>query len=200
MNQGLDCISNNMKRTIIVAALIITALSFGILGQTPRQNSNKDEKAKNKVIALADAFFNASVKMDAQAIERILSDDYKGIQSSEDVGDYSSYGFPIGKDLLIRFFKEARQNGQEGLPLTAIKMDEDFTSVRVYGETAVLVTKITLKWQGSREELVKKYRFMPRKDDFIVTMVTVKKNGDWQIAATHQSEFQIKARLSPDPK
>ncbi len=189
-----------MKRTILVATFIITVLSVCILGQTPSKKSDKDEKAKNEVVTLAEAFFNASVKMDAEAMERILSDDYKGIESSEDVGDFSSYGFPTGKDLLIRFFKEARQNGQEGLRLEAIQMDKDFTSVRVYGDTAVLITKITLKWQGAREELAKKYKFMPRKDDFIFTLVAVKKNDAWQIVSKHQSEFQIKAYRSPDPK
>ncbi len=185
-----------MKRTILVATFIITALSVCILGQTPSQKSKKDEKAKNEVIALADAYFKASVKMDAEAMDRILADDYVGIESSDVVGDDISMGIPHGKDLLIRLFKEVSPGD---LRMEAIQMDEYIKSVRVYGETAVLITKITLKWQGSREELAKKYKFMPKNDDFIVTLVAVKKNGAWQIVSTHQSVFKVIARITPNP-
>jgi hypothetical protein len=189
-----------MKRVIIVSTLILTALAVCITGQTPGKKSDKDEKEKNEVIALANKFFKASVKMDAEAMDRILSDDYVNIESQEvvssDISNDISTGIPMGKGLLIRSFKEG---SPDGLRMEAIQMDENVRSVRVYGETAVLVTKITLKWQGSREELAKKYKFMPRNDDFIVTMVAVKKNGTWQIVSTHQSVFKVIARISPNP-
>jgi hypothetical protein len=184
-----------MKRTILVATFIMTALSVCILGQTPSKKSDKVEKTKNEVIALADAFFKASAKMDAEAMERILSDDYVSIESIDSV-DNDMSGIPMGKDLLIRFFKEGSPGG---LRLAAIQMDETFKAVRVYGDTAVLVTKITLKWQGSREELAKKYKFMPKNDDFTVTLVAVKKNGAWQIVSKHQSEFKLVGRETPNP-
>jgi hypothetical protein len=184
-----------MKRTILVATFIMTALSVCIMGQTPGKKSEKDEKAKNEVIALADAFFKASAKMDAAAMERILADDYVGIESIDSVGSDMS-GVPMGKALLIRFFKEGSPDGPR---LAAIQMDETTRAVRVYGDTAVLVTKITLKWPGSREELAKKYKFMPRNDDFIVTLVAVKKNGAWQIVSIHQSEFKLVGRETPNP-
>lgn len=183
-----------MKRTILVAAFMITALSVCILGQTPSQKSEKDEKAKKEVIALADAYFKASVEMDAEAMDRILADDYVTIESSDVVGDVKPMvGIPYGKYLLIRLFKEVSPGG---LRMEAIQMDEYIKSVRVYGETAVLVTKITLKWQGSREELAKKYKFMPKSDDFIVTLVAVKKDGTWQVASIHQSEFLLTVQES----
>jgi hypothetical protein len=185
-----------MKRTILVATFIMTALSVCILGQTPKQKSDKDEKVKNEVIALADAYFKASVKMDAEAMNRILSADYVSIESADVVGDDTTTGIPIGKDLIIRLFKEAPP---DGLRLAAIQMDETTAFVRVYGDTAVLVTKITLKWQGAREELAKKYKFMPRNDDFIVTLMAVKKNGAWQIVSKHQSEFKVISRETPNP-
>jgi hypothetical protein len=189
-----------MKRTIMVATFIITALSVCILGQTPGKKSDKDEKAKNEVTALADAFFKASVKMDAETMERILADDYVRIESFDvvdnDVNTIGISGIPYDKDFLIRLFKGA---SPDGLRLAAIQMDETTKFVRVYGDMAVLVTKITLKWQGSREELAKKYKFMPRNDDFIVTLVAVKKNGAWQIVSTHQSEFKVKGRATPNP-
>jgi hypothetical protein len=186
-----------MKRTILFATLIITALAVCIFGQTPGKMSAKDEKAKDEVIALADAYFKASVKMDAEAMDRILSDDYVNIESSAAVGADTTYGIPINKDYLIRLFRSASPGG---LRMTAIEMDEATKLVRVFGDTAVLVTKITLKWQGAREELARKYKFMPISDDSIVTLVAVKKNGTWQIVSTHQSEFKVTARIVPNPK
>jgi hypothetical protein len=187
-----------MKRTILVATFIMTALAVCIMGQTPGKKSDKDEKAKNEVNALADAFFKASVKMDTEVMERILADDYVQIESVDSVGNDmpATSGIPYDKDFLIRIFKGA---SPDGLRLAAIQMDETTKSVRVYGDMAVLVTKITLKWQGSREELARKYKFMPKNDDFIVTLVGVKKNGAWQIVSTHQSEFKVIGRATPNP-
>jgi hypothetical protein len=178
-----------MKRTILVAMLMITALSVCMLGQTPSQKSDKDEKTKNEVIALAKAFEVAVAKRDAAAMERILADDYKGISSS---------GFPVDKYFQLSVFKVPVTGGP---PLEAIDLDEDSTSVRVYNETAVLITKVTLKWQGSREELAKKYKMMPKRDDFMMTFVAVKKNGTWQIVSTQETELVLEGQESkPLPK
>ena len=178
-----------MKRTLLIAALMITALSVCIAGQTSKQKSGKDEKAKNEVLALAREYADAFVKKDVTTLERILRDDYVHISS----------GLPQPKFLLLRFFNE---NGISNLPsLESIDFDENYKFVRVHGETAVLVTKITLKWQGSKEELLKKWKgVMPECDSYFVTLVAVKKNGVWKIISTHSSEYAVVIRVSPPPE
>jgi hypothetical protein len=184
-----------MKRTILVAMFMITAFSVSFMGQKTDKKSEKDEKAKKEVIALADAYFKASVKMDAETMERILADDFVSIESSDDESSDMT-GTPIDKGFLITLFKGASPSG---LRLADIQMDEIVKRVRIFGDTAVLYTKITLKWQGDREELAKKYKFMPKTDEKIVTLVAIKKNGTWQIITTHQSVFRLIARETPNP-
>ena len=163
-----------MKSIIIVAAFILTALSATILGQT----SDKNEKAKNEVIALANEYANALVKRDTVAVERILADDY---------GDVSTTGLVTTKFLMLRAFKELPADVPRP---EAVNLEN--TVVRVYDNTAVMVTTITLKWQGSKEELAKKWEsLMPMRDTYKVTLVAIRKNKTWQIVSTHESELVI---------
>ena len=174
-----------MKRTIS-ATFIMIALSAFIWGQTPTRKSDKEEQAKNEVIALANSYHDALVKRDAAAMELILADSYV---------DISANGMPTTKFLMLRMCRELPPNAPR---LESIDLDENFTIVRVYGETALLVTKVTLKWQGSDEELNQKWKLMPKGDTFMMTLAAVKKNGVWQVVSTHESEYE-KPRIS-EPK
>lgn len=132
-------------------------------------------------------FANALVKKVASTLKRILADEY---------GDISTTGMPTTKVLMVGFFKELPADYPR---LEAINFDDVLTHVRVYDNTAVLVTKITLKWQGSKEELAKKWgSMMPMGDSYIVTLVAVKKNGSWQIVSTHESEDLVKVQVTKD--
>ncbi len=175
-----------MKRTIIAAAFIITALSVTIFGQTSDKKSDENDQAKKEVIALAKEYANALVKRDSAALERILSDDY---------GDISTEGVLTTKAIMVRMPEEFMPNAPR---LEAVNFDELFTYVRVYDKTAVLVTKINLKWQGSKEKLAKKWKStLPMSDAYVVTLVAVKKNGTWQIVSTHESEYLVKTQATP---
>lgn len=176
-----------MKRTIILVALII-ATSVPIIGQASGKKSDKNDKAKKEVVALATEYANALVKRDTATMERILSDDY---------GDISTTGLPTPKSLMIKFFKGLSADAPR---LEAINLDDTWTFVRVHDNAAVLVTKITLKWQGSKEELAKKWgSIMPMSDAYVVTLVAIRKNGSWQIVSTHESEaLALKGTVTKD--
>lgn len=176
-----------MKRTIILVALII-ATSVPVLGQASGKKPDKNDKAKKEVVALAKEYANALVKRDATTMGRILADDY---------GDVSTIGLPTLKHMIVEFFKEPPAGSPR---LEAINFDDNRTFVRVYDNAAVLITKITLKWQGSKEELAKKWAsIMPLSDAYIVTLVAVKKNGNWQIVSTHESEdLALKGTVTKD--
>ena len=174
-----------MKRTIIFAALMIAA-SVTILGQTSDKKSGKDEKAKEEVIALVKEYNNAIVKKDAVAMERILADDFYEI---------STGGTMAGRTLAVRGLKES--SAEMPYP-EAIDVDDIWTIVRVYENTAVLTTRITFKWKESKEELAK-WKWLPLNDDgYLITVVAVKKNGNWQIVSMHESVFGMKGQISKD--
>ena len=176
-----------MKRTIIFAALLMIAASVTIISQTSDKKSDKNDKAKKEVIALVTEYNNALLKQDAAALERILADEYRGI---------SQNGFPTNKTLTIRFSKETLP---DDILQEAFNLDDDFTDVSIYGNTAVLVTKLDVKWRKGKEELVEKRKsIVPTGDSYIVTFIAVKKNGNWQIVLTHESIFDLKSQISKD--
>jgi hypothetical protein len=167
--------SKIIKVTIVVAAFMMTILSGFTLGQT----SDKNAQAKNEVIALANEYARALVKQDSAAIERILAEDY---------GDVSTTGLLTTKSLMLRSFKELPAEVPRP---ESVKLEN--TVVRLYGNTAVMVTTINLKWQGSKEELAKKWEsLMPMRDAYMVTLVAVRKDKTWQIVATQESELSTR--------
>jgi hypothetical protein len=173
-----------MKRIIILVTLI-TASSVSVLCQSSGSKSAGNEKAKKEVIALANEYATALIKRDATTMERILSDDYVDLYK----------GMPMTKFLMIRFCKEMEADAPRP---EAINLNENLNIVRVYDNAAVLVTRITLKWSGSKQELAKKWGYMmPMFDEYLVTLVAVRNGGNWQIVSTHESEWAEKIQVSP---
>jgi hypothetical protein len=69
-----------MKRIVLLVILPI-ATSVTVLGQGSGEKSDKDEKEKQEVVALATEYANALVKRDWATMERSLSDDYGDINT-----------------------------------------------------------------------------------------------------------------------
>ena len=143
----------------------MVAASNFVFGQSSGKKSDKVNNAKEQVMALAATGINALVKKDFAVLERILSDDFY---------DISPTGSPTSKNLLVEYFKV---NAARPPELEAI--DLSYSVVRIYDNTAVLRTVVTLKWSGAVEQAAK--------DQYYVTLIAVKKKGIWQIVATHES-------------
>jgi hypothetical protein len=163
-----------MKRTIIIITFIIVA-SISAFGQTPDKKSDKTSKAKEQVTALAVELANALVKGDTAALERILS---------VDCGTIGPGGLPLNREMVIRYFK-VNENNASVPKLVAIDLGE--SSIRIYGDTAVMEVASVVKWRTPDNETGKK--------TYMATLVAVRKNGNWQFVATHYSEFE--SQISP---
>ena len=163
-----------MKRIIITLALVI-ATSVTVFGQTSDKQSDTDERGK-AVVALANEYAKALVNRDVATMERILAPEYVSI-APEDI--------PYTKHLVLRLFKELPANAPR---LEALEVDP--TVVRVYDNTVVVLANIYLTWHGSKKEAAKaKQKIVPRGDaNYIVTLVAVKKDAQWQIVSTHVSK------------
>jgi hypothetical protein len=172
-----------MQRILLVALTLVMSLSA--FSQVTGREPDKNEKAKKEVIALATEYANALIKRDAATMERILSDDYVDLYK----------GLPNTKTLMIRSCKEMEADAPRP---EAIILNENWNVVRVYENAAVLVTRITLKWSGSKQELAKKW-MMPMFDEYLVTLVAVRNGGNWQIVSTHESEWAEKIQVTPKP-
>jgi len=163
-----------MKRTIIITVFIIVA-SISAFGQTSDKKLGKTSQAKEQVTALAAELANALVKGDTATLERILSDDYGGIGLG---------GLPESREMLIGYIKINANNAS--IPkLASIELGE--SSIRIYGDTAVMEVASVVKWRTPDNETGKK--------TYMATLVAVRKNGNWQFVATHYSEFE--SQISP---
>ena len=173
-----------MIRAIILAAIFMTTWAV-VFGQSAGKKPDKDDLAKKAIVALAREFADALVNRDAVAADRILEEDYM---------DFSN-GIPNTKFLLLRALKELPANYPRP---EAINLDDSLNLVRFYDNTAVLRTKITLKYHGSKEDLDKKWKMLlPMFDEYAVTLVAVKRNGNWQIVSTNESVWDFKFQISP---
>ena len=165
-----------MRKAIIVAVLFITGSV-----STFAQGTLADEKTKGEVMSVAKEFANVLINRDAKAAERVLTPDYS---------DFSR-GLPTTQFLLLRTLKE--WNPAIAQP-TEINFDEILTIVHVYGNTAIVNTKVNFKWQAVASKPGRLGYMWPVADSDIVTLVAVKQNGAWQIVATHASPWDVVVR------
>jgi hypothetical protein len=165
-----------MKKMIVHVALIIVT-SVSVFAQMPSQKSDKTDKIKAQVMALATEWANAKVKGDTATLERILSDDFSEI-----------YDLPASKKLLIDSFK-LNANNPDIRKLTAIDFDTSLDSIRLYDNVAVMIFPAKVKWSGGKKG-------QPGEGNFMHTLVAYKKKGQWQIVVIHYSEYKIQVTPS----
>ncbi len=149
-------------KKITFISAIIIALSLSIFAQT--------NKTEQDIKSLAAEFANSVVKRDTAVMERLLADDFKIVSEN-------------GRRLKSEFI-----NGfKTPLPKEAgtfEAIDLNHSEVRVYGDTAIMTAKNTHRGKTADGQA--------RSQDNSVTMLAVKKKGQWQIVGLHISRV-------PDP-
>ena len=156
-----------MKKTILVAVLMFTATLF-TFGQKTDKPTVKTDKNEQQVIALMNSYLDAVVKNDAAAVERILADDYM---------EFSHFGGIYSKAQILESYKTPRPADDGKLE----SFDTEDVKVRIYGDTAVVTSKITAHFidkDGKKGT-----------DPTLYTVVAVKKNGKWQFVSAHGSRI-----------
>ena len=138
-----------MKRILIVAVLISAASSV-----TTGQTSGNTEQAIRQLMS---ELANAQVKGDTATLNRIWADDFAFTNSSGEVQTKAQRLAEI-------------KSGE--LKFESISIDD--VQVRVYGDTAVVMSRGTVKGQRRGQDLTGQSRG---------TSVYVKKQGRWQQVA-----------------
>jgi ketosteroid isomerase-like protein len=119
------------------------------------------EHAEQEVARLADAWATAELRGDTAFLERTLADDFIGVG-------------PLGFMLNKQEWLTRHQSGD--LKYNALDLDE--VTVRVYGETAVVI---------GRQVQSAAYRGNPIKAELRTTLVLVHQQGQWRLASLHLS-------------
>ncbi len=152
-----------MKRMMVFIALVLT-VSCLVFGQAKLQPAASN--ASQEVAALERAWTDASSKYDVAWFERYIADSFSGIDEN---------GVVFDKAMVIADVKN-RASKPESVSVENLK-------VQVYGDTAV-ATGVTV-YKGT-------YKGKVMSGNYPWTDTWVKRGGQWQCVAGHNSEIRQK--------
>ncbi len=141
-----------MKTMPLIAALILAGASSG-----RGQGADGEADAARELIRLEREWGDAIVKRDVAAMDRILAEDY--VMTSPE-------GLVVTRGKILEFFRSPRD-----APPAITGADNDDISARIYGETAVVSYRFTLKLRSEGRDTESPFRH---------TDVFVKKDGRWR--------------------
>lgn len=152
-----------MKRILVIAALLIASSSLA-LGQTLAKKTTPGKAAKTSpavqaVTQLEDQRRESFLKGDAAYFERVLAEDYSGTGRNGEVTNKA----------------QSVANVKSGSP-SFESLSYDDVNVRVYGNTAVVTGRATVKGRDRDQDISGQTRY---------TRVYVKQPGGWRLVS-HQ--------------
>lgn len=155
-------------RYILVFVIVAAALSSAI-GQANERPSQVTTKADVEVRKLERAWLDAYEKRDVDAMNAIVADDF-------------TITFPNGamqtKEQIIKSLKAPRTASS---PSTKFYTED--VQARVYGDTVILIGRVVSEWQREGKTVREESRY---------TDTYVKRDGRWQVVASHLSEVPKK--------
>jgi ketosteroid isomerase-like protein len=155
-----------MKRGIphLAIAIVLLASAFG---QSANQQNSENSNSEKEVREAIAKYKTALLRRDVAALEKIWADDYVFVSASGDV-----------------LTKEQRlENVKSGTTaLDSINEDEN-QAVRVYQNSAVTTSRVTIKGQYSGQPVSGQYRS---------TLVWVKSSAGWQLVSNQLTALPAK--------
>jgi ketosteroid isomerase-like protein len=155
-----------MKRSpvfLILCSFMAALLWLGIPASPAVADSLHLQNVKDAITDLERSWVAAIVQKDTGTLDRLLAPEFNGT---------SPNGMTYTKEMAIADIKSG--------VYVVDRMDLDEISVNVYGNTAVAFTTQREKSKSAGEDFSGYYSY---------TDVWVKKNGRWQVVASHGSRF-----------
>jgi hypothetical protein len=155
-----------MKRLLVIGSLIVAASTFAP-GQTTKKVSSKEERTKNELMQVERDIGKANVNRDyaffesVEADEFIFTDSGGGVTTRKE--DLESVKAPANPDSRL------------------LAYDVDEMKVMLYGKTAVVTGRSTVKGINKGQEWTSQSRF---------TDVFVWRDNRWQLVAGHSSRVR----------
>ncbi|PYJ14606.1 MAG: hypothetical protein DME94_08825 [Verrucomicrobia bacterium] len=158
--------SSVMKRCIPHLVITMALMSFAF-GQSTTQQESKNSKTEKEVRQMIGKYRTALLQRDIATLEKIWADDYVFVNASGDV--------------LTKAQRLA--NAKSGATtLDSIREEENIT-VRVYENSAVATSRVTIKGQYSGQPTSGQYRS---------THVWVKGSEGWQLVSNQLTALSPK--------
>src|SRR5438034_2319925 len=155
-----------MKRCISYLTISMALLSFAV-GQPATPPDSENSKSEEEVRQTIEKYRTALLQRDVPALERIWADDYVFVNASGEV---------LTKAQRLSNLKSGATS------LDSINEEENIT-VRVYQNSAVVTSRVTLKGQYSGKQISGQYRS---------TLVWVKGPAGWQLVSNQLTALATK--------
>ena len=160
------------ERVFVLVMLIVTSCGISLAQQVQQP---KLTKAEEEVRRLEREWLDAYEQNDGGAMERIVADDF-------------IITFPNGamqtKPQLMTIIKSPRRAGQPRMKFST----EDVQS-RAYGDTVILIGRVVTEYEREGKAVREQSRY---------TDTYVRRNGRWQVVASHLSNVEEAKRPSPE--
>ncbi len=155
-----------MKRGIAYLAIAI-ALLASAFGQSANQQDSEKSNSEKEVREAIENYKTALLRRDVAALEKIWADDYVFVSASGDV-----------------LTKEQRlANVKSGATVLDSINEQENLTIRVYQNSAVTTSRVTIKGQYSGQAVSGHYRS---------TLVWVKGSGGWQLVSNQLTALPAK--------
>ena len=146
-----------MKRCIPHLTIIMAMLSFAF-GQPASQQESQSDKSEKEVREMIEKYRTALLQRDIPALEKIWADDYVFVNASGDVATKA----------------QRLTNIKSGVTTLESINEEENITVRVYQNSAVATSRVTIKGQ---------YAGQPTSGQYRSTHVWVKGPAGWQLVS-----------------
>jgi len=155
-----------MKRLLIPTIVLALVVPWLLFGQAKPQQAApaKSASVEQELIELENGMNDATVKGDVTFFDRIAADDLTDT-------DFTGRVWTKAQDI---------ENVKSGNFKCTSAANDDF-KVRVYGDTAVVTGRNTVKAQFISMDVSGQYRW---------TDTWIKRAGRWQLVATHNSKIR----------
>jgi ketosteroid isomerase-like protein len=157
-----------MKRIAIAGSVAALVIAVGVQAQTPAHT--RSESVEQELLKLEKEWGDALVKPDLAFLDRIQADDFTFTDPE---------GFVWTKAQSLALLK----SGEDVI----WSLVSDDMEVRVYGDTAVVTGRNTVKETFKGKDISGQYRW---------TDTWLKKAGGWQCVVSHSSRITLKFGIS----
>lgn len=144
-------------RFTLLILLLIITGVYSVHGQANKEISNSEQEVRK----LERAWLDAYEKRDAEAMNAIVADDF-----TITFADGSIQTKP-------RIIESLKRPGGASMKFYTEKVES-----RVYGDTVILIGLVTSEWRQNDKPMTDRSRY---------TDTYVKRNGRWQVVASHLS-------------
>lgn len=156
-----------MMKKLIAVAVLVAATVCVIAGQAQTQGGSPEQEVRK----LEREWLDAYEQRDAAAMERIVADDF-------------IITFPKGemqtKAQILEALKAVKAQRVPTAPKPKFYTED--VRARVYGDTVILTGRVITHWQSQGNEMRDQSRY---------TDTYVKRNGRWQVVASHLSGIEL---------